>query len=137
MPVTALNSVVLPAPFGPITEWMRPGSTARSTALTAVRPPNRMVRFRTSRIGVVTRPLPRSVTRPAPLGQQPVRPEPHHYDQHEPEDHQAPVGQAERHPALSGGGLELVINQPRGDLVEPHQQDDAPEHPGPRAEPAQ
>ena len=51
MPVTALKTVVLPAPFGPMTEKIWPGSTDKSTALTAVMPPNRMVNCRSSSIG--------------------------------------------------------------------------------------
>jgi hypothetical protein len=37
-PETQLNKVVLPAPFGPISPVMRPGSTARSTPLSACTP---------------------------------------------------------------------------------------------------
>src|SRR5688572_25298012 len=52
MPVTALNTVVLPAPFGPMTEKICPFSTTRSTPLTAVIPPNRIVSFRIVRTGI-------------------------------------------------------------------------------------
>src|SRR5437870_4388709 len=38
-----LNSVVLPAPLGPMMLVMLPRSMTRSTALTATRPPNRLV----------------------------------------------------------------------------------------------
>src|SRR5437870_5564740 len=49
MPVTALNTVVLPAPLGPMIEKISPSLTARSSPLTAVTPPKRMVRFLISR----------------------------------------------------------------------------------------
>src|SRR5438067_5724295 len=39
-----LMSVVLPAPFGPISPKTRPSAIARSTAFTATTPPNRLVR---------------------------------------------------------------------------------------------
>src|SRR5258705_8602735 len=40
-PQITLNSVVLPAPFGPMTLTTRPGGTARETSSSAVRPPKR------------------------------------------------------------------------------------------------
>src|SRR5436190_2449598 len=43
-----LNAVVLPAPFGPIRPTISHWSTRRSSPSTAVRPPKRMVRSRTS-----------------------------------------------------------------------------------------
>src|SRR6516165_945693 len=42
-PVTRLNSVVFPAPFGPITATSWPGRTANETSLTARRPPKNLV----------------------------------------------------------------------------------------------
>src|SRR5260370_14120457 len=39
-PGIKLKSVVLPAPFGPISPTISPASTLKSTALTAARPPN-------------------------------------------------------------------------------------------------
>src|SRR6516225_11541842 len=39
-PVTTLNSVVLPAPLGPIKPVMRPASALSDTSSTAIRPPN-------------------------------------------------------------------------------------------------
>ena len=39
MPVTALNTVVLPAPLGPMIEKISPSSTRRFSPLTAVTPP--------------------------------------------------------------------------------------------------
>src|SRR5699024_7904712 len=38
--VMRLNSVVLPAPFGPTRAWMSPRSTEKLTSLTAVKSPN-------------------------------------------------------------------------------------------------
>src|SRR5689334_1667889 len=47
-PVMRLNSVDLPAPFGPITAAISPSATARSTSLTARKPPNDLDRPFTS-----------------------------------------------------------------------------------------
>src|SRR3979409_1365648 len=43
MPVTTLNSVVLPEPFGPIRPTISPSFTAKSTPARATRPPKRQV----------------------------------------------------------------------------------------------
>src|SRR3954452_7193275 len=48
--VSRLNTVVLPAPFGPISAWIVPRCTRRSTPCTAVKPRNSFVRPRVSRI---------------------------------------------------------------------------------------
>src|SRR5438876_4600040 len=45
MPVTRLKSVVLPAPFGPISPTISPASTSSDTSSTATMPPNRFVTF--------------------------------------------------------------------------------------------
>src|SRR5690349_1200117 len=50
-PQMTLNSVVLPAPFGPRIARRAPGATSRSTSRTAVRPPNRRLTPRRRRIG--------------------------------------------------------------------------------------
>ena len=42
-PVSRLNNVVLPAPFGPMMALRRPLSNATSTPSTAINPPNRLV----------------------------------------------------------------------------------------------
>ena len=42
MPLTTLNSVVLPAPFGPITPWIWPRSTASETPSRTTMPPKRL-----------------------------------------------------------------------------------------------
>ncbi len=55
-PQTTLNSVVLPAPFGPMTPSTSPGSTNSDTESSAVRPPKRTVTPSTSK-----RPGPRPV----------------------------------------------------------------------------
>src|SRR6185312_3467160 len=49
-PVIRLNSVDLPAPFGPITAAISPSATARSTSETARKPANDLERPRTSSI---------------------------------------------------------------------------------------
>ena len=48
------TSVVLPAPFGPITARTSPGSTAMETSSTALRPPNRRPSPSVSSSGAVT-----------------------------------------------------------------------------------
>src|SRR3569623_1208671 len=52
------NSVVLPAPFGPINPVMRPASAAIVTPLTASSPPNRRVTPSPARSGSASRRLP-------------------------------------------------------------------------------
>src|SRR5579862_8976813 len=48
-PVTQLNAVVLPAPFGPIIDRISPLSRLKLTLDTARRPPNRLVTLLSSR----------------------------------------------------------------------------------------
>src|SRR3954454_2701902 len=48
--VSRLKQVVLPAPFGPISAWMVPRRTVRSTFFTATKPRNSFVRPRVSRM---------------------------------------------------------------------------------------
>src|SRR5690242_11094143 len=50
-PAITLNSVVLPAPFGPRIPRRSPGATSRSTSLTAWSPPKRRPIPRKRRIG--------------------------------------------------------------------------------------
>src|SRR5512140_2502113 len=45
MPESTLRSVVLPAPFGPITACTAPRAKPMSTASSALTPPNRLERF--------------------------------------------------------------------------------------------
>src|SRR3954468_8253154 len=42
-PDSRLTSVVLPAPFGPITAWISPMASSSDTSFTATRPPKRLV----------------------------------------------------------------------------------------------
>ncbi|CFP64971.1 Uncharacterised protein [Bordetella pertussis] len=44
MPEIMLNRVVLPAPLGPMTDTISPGSTLKATSCTARRPPKVMPR---------------------------------------------------------------------------------------------
>ena len=55
-PVIALNAVVLPAPFGPMTLVIEPGRTSKDTLSSAVTPPNRTARSLTASI-MVTGPV--------------------------------------------------------------------------------
>src|SRR5687767_10955869 len=102
----ALKTVVLPAPFGPMIEKIWPGWTARSTPLTAVTPPNRMVRALTDSRDIAASRRPGRAGRRCPdpgvefvfvpgLRQQPRRPEPHHHDEDHPEDEQPPPAHLE------------------------------------------
>ncbi len=50
-PVSRLNSVVLPAPFGPISAVMAPRGISRCSTSTAVRPPKVFLTLLTVRIG--------------------------------------------------------------------------------------
>src|SRR5919109_3762847 len=50
-PQSCAMSVVLPAPFGPMSAWMPVASMARSIALLATTPPKRLVSPRTSSSG--------------------------------------------------------------------------------------
>src|ERR1700729_2306619 len=50
-PVSMLKKVVLPAPFGPISETIDRAGMSNVTSLTAIRPPNRLVIPWASRIG--------------------------------------------------------------------------------------
>src|SRR3954470_22401030 len=54
-PVMTLNSVVLPAPFGPISPVMWPASAVKDTSVTALMPPKRTATSRTSRTSSVVR----------------------------------------------------------------------------------
>ena len=65
MPVTQWNSVVLPAPFGPISARRSPGATLSETPSTARRPPNTLARLSTSTTAVMAARLP-----PVPAGAQ-------------------------------------------------------------------
>ena len=45
-PVSRLISVVLPAPFGPISAWRAPAATFSETSLVATKPPNFLTSWR-------------------------------------------------------------------------------------------
>src|SRR5271157_138151 len=64
--VKRLKTVVLPAPFGPISAWIVPRRILRSTPCTALKPRNSLVRPRVSRIASSTREAP--ATRPKRAG---------------------------------------------------------------------
>src|SRR5690349_20549914 len=51
LPDTALNSVVLPAPFGPISAQISPACKSNETPPTAISPPNRTETSRTDSSG--------------------------------------------------------------------------------------
>jgi|GEM_PF-4469680 hypothetical protein len=55
VPVIRLNSVVLPAPFGPMSPLICPGRTRSETSFRAINPPNAFETRRTSRSGCVSR----------------------------------------------------------------------------------
>ena len=67
--VTRLNSVVLPAPLGPMMLTSSPSFTSRSTVFTAVRPPKRRVSPRISRSALIPcRTIPAAGSGPAATG---------------------------------------------------------------------
>src|SRR4030042_1023981 len=63
-PESRLNSVVLPAPFGPMRALMAPCGTSKDTLSTALRPPNRLLMLRIERS--FTFPSPRRRGKPLP-----------------------------------------------------------------------
>src|SRR5213594_1402850 len=87
-----LNSVVLPAPLGPMMPSRSPARTSRLTARTAVRPPKRLV----TASSVSTRP-PR--TEPARDPGEPLGRESHDEDQHDAVDDEVDPGE----PRLESG----------------------------------
>src|SRR6185312_10204257 len=84
----ALNAVVLPAPFGPITEQIAPPATVKSMRLTAVMPPKRMVRPRISRMAIGLHRF--QFVLPPLLRKQSLGAEPHHEDEHHAEGAELP-----------------------------------------------
>src|SRR3972149_6382099 len=52
MPLMQLSTLVLPAPFGPISASNSPGSTANETLSSTVRPPKRRLRVSTARSAI-------------------------------------------------------------------------------------
>src|SRR5262249_25353203 len=83
------NSVVLPAPLGPISAVIRPASTASETLSTARRPPKRLnarsTRSSGSAMGALQERAPQTPKAPTQIGQQarnPVRGKGYAQDQH-------------------------------------------------------
>src|SRR5690242_9332740 len=80
-----LNTVVLPAPFGPMIAWTDPAGTERLTSRVAIRPPKRLLspitRSKAPDDERVTSP---AMARPRRCGPQAFCPEMHHCEQREP-----------------------------------------------------
>src|SRR5215468_798029 len=90
MPVNTLKKVVLPAPFGPMIDAIRPSSSVKSTLSSAVRPPKRFEMPRASRRTAMSVGLAGAVGELAlapARGQDALRPEDHHQHQDEAEYH--------------------------------------------------
>src|SRR5205814_3632653 len=102
-----LNSVVLPAPLGPMMPSRSPARTSRLTARTAVRPPKRLV----TASSVSTRP-----PRPKPAGdaREPVWRESHDVDQHDAVDDQVDPGEARLHAGERGAQVRLERRDEEG-----------------------
>src|SRR6185369_1987086 len=98
MPVNTLKNVVLPAPLGPMIEAMVPSRSSKSTELSAVSPPKRLVTpLAESRTAMRLDALPVLELPLSPAGgEDALRPEDHHQHQ----------DQAEHHPLVLRG-LEL------------------------------
>src|SRR3954453_18952065 len=92
-----LNAVVLPAPFGPMSPKIWPGSIEKLTWSRATRPPKRMVSSSSTRSGSAMFPrLPPvlQLGRPPPVGHDALRAEDHHDHQGGPEDEHPVLGEA-------------------------------------------
>ncbi len=72
-PVSMLKKVVLPAPFGPITETIECAGMSNDTSLTAVRPPNRLMIRSAPQDRRWPRPPPWPPWRPPPRSCRPLR----------------------------------------------------------------
>src|SRR5215831_13368482 len=83
-PVIKLKIVVLPAPFGPISPYRSPALSDMCRFLTAMRPPNRLVQFLTSRIAI-------------PFSHESLRPVNHDQHQYDREVHQAKRTESSEH----------------------------------------
>src|SRR5450830_1729710 len=95
-PVRHEKRVVLPAPFGPMTPKISPGSTSNETALTATRPPKRFVSARTETMGSGIDVEAPQASRPKPPheAEEAFRLEEHDGDQERPVDEERGVEQA-------------------------------------------
>src|SRR5918993_4402495 len=92
----SLNSVLLPAPFGPMTERISPSSTSKLTSLTAISPPKRLVRSWT-RTRLMASALLAAAAGAEPQAQHAVRQEHDHRDhQHAVEQGLVPLQLAEQ-----------------------------------------
>src|ERR1700730_4620364 len=89
-PVTQLNIVVLPAPFGPISANTLPGSTSKLTLSTATRPPKRLVTStalrRPSLIGYAISDAVRQLVLTDAAGEEALRAQDHGEHEYQPED---------------------------------------------------
>ena len=111
-PVRQLNSVVLPAPLGPISPMISPSVSANDTSFNARRPPNCMETPDAANTGLVMRAPPPSPSAPSarprpaerapvhppapppvPVGDEPLRAQPHEHDEPEPEQQEPVVGE--------------------------------------------
>src|SRR5258708_23535111 len=89
-PAMMPNSVVLPAPLGPISAVMLPSRTVRLASATAVRPPKLLVMPLTS--SMARRPCPARAAQPGEEADQPVRQEGKDDDQQRAVEHQVESG---------------------------------------------
>src|ERR1700730_4794255 len=121
-PAIMLNSVVLPAPFGPITAKMSPGSTAKPTSWTARSPLKLLDRPATSSSGAMSRPAIRE--------RQPQRPRQRRPDssrQHDDDDQQADAVEHLRGAGHVQPERGQQLAQPFGQAGEQEGADDRPE----------
>src|SRR5262245_22438270 len=79
-----LNTVVLPAPFGPINPYKSPVSSDIVRFFTATKPPKRLVQFRTSSIAM-------------PFSNEPLRTENHDENQENGKVHQPESAKTAKH----------------------------------------
>src|SRR5665213_243795 len=121
-PAIWATSVVLPAPFGPITAWTSLSATSSARWSVATRPPKRFTSPAMARIGSATAGAPhvaRNEAEDAALGEQ------HDQDQERPEDDEPMLGQR-RQLVLEediDGGAEDGAEQ-RANAAEDHHDDD-------------
>src|SRR6185369_1230341 len=98
-PVMRLNTVVFPAPLGPMRKTTSPSSTWKLTSLVASSPPNRLLTFSNSRMRAIASALhrtdgaclPPELRSPHEERDHPAREEDDHHDQQRPVDHQVGV----------------------------------------------
>src|SRR5262249_46031371 len=93
-PKSWVISVVLPAPLGPISAWISPSRTSRSTPSVATSPPKRLRRLRTDRSGSV---MARSEAEAPEQSVEPALREEHDQQQDRPEHDLPMLGPARQH----------------------------------------